>query len=263
MDESTRLYTFTLSHFCEKARWGLDRAGVSYDEVVLLPGFHRRHLRRLAAGKRVPVLIHRGRVFEGSGSILDFAEAHGGAARLSSAEPGRRAEALEWEGFLDREVGETVRLLVYFHLLKHPAALVAGWSRGGPFWAPALYWLAWPMAAVSIRRHLGIDASTARRDEQRLLSALDRVDARLTNHDFLVGDSFSRADLTLAALCGPLLRPAEHPWRFPDVVEQVHEIAALAERLRRSATGGRISAAYARRRDFRVPERCPRAVTPA
>jgi glutathione S-transferase len=207
-------------------------------------------------------LIHRGRVIEGSGSILDVAEAHGSANPLSSGEPGLRAEALEWEGFLDREVGETLRLLVYFHLLQYPTVLVAGWSRGNPFWAPALYWLAWPKAVGSLRRHLGIEPSTARRDEQRLLRALDRVDARLTSYDFLVGDSFSRADLTLAALCGPLLRPAEHPWRFPDAVEQVPEISALAERLRRSATGRRISAAYARRRDVRTPEHALRTVMP-
>lgn len=263
MGEATRLYTFTLSHFCEKARWSLDRAGVAYEEVILLPGFHRRRLRRLGAGTQVPVLIHAGQVIAGSGRILDFADEHGGAAALLPREPGLRTEVLEWEGLLDREVGETLRRIVYFHLLKHPASLVAGWSRGGPLWAPALYWLAWPVAVVRLRRYLDINPFTARRDEQRLQRALDRVEARLTGHDFLVGDSFSRADLTLAALCGPLLRPPEHPWRFPAVVEQVPELRALAEPLRRSATGQRITAAYSQRSGAGASERHPRTVMPA
>jgi glutathione S-transferase len=262
MRNATRLYTFTISHFCEKARWGLDRAGVDYEEAILLPGFHRRRLRQLGARKQVPVLVHGDQVIEGSGAILDFADARGGAPPLLPGDPELRAEVLEWEGFLDRELGETLRLFVYFHLLQHPAALVAAWSRGAPFWAAPLYWLVWPVASANLRRHLDIDASTARRDELRLQRALDRVEARLAGHDFLVGGAFSRADLTLAALCGPLLCPPEHPWSPPAVVVQVPEIAALAERLRGLATGRRIEAAYAHRTDDPVLGRYLRTVAP-
>lgn len=249
MQSSTRLYTFTLSHFCEKARWALDRAGVEYREVVLLPGFHRRRLRQLGAHKQVPVLVHAGQVFEGSSAILDFADAHGGAPPLLPSQPDLRAEALEWEVFLDRELGETVRRVLYFHALERPEIVIRCWSGGGPFWASSLYRLIWPRAAAALRRLLDIDASTARRDAGRLDVALERVEARLAEHNYLVGESFSRADLTLAALCAPLLRPPEHPWRLPDVLEQLPEVAALARRVRQSATGKRVAAAYARRRD--------------
>ena len=36
----TRLYTFTISHFAEKARWSLDYKGIRYQEKRLVPGSH-------------------------------------------------------------------------------------------------------------------------------------------------------------------------------------------------------------------------------
>ena len=35
-----RLITIPISHYCEKGRWALDRAGVQYTEVPHLQGFH-------------------------------------------------------------------------------------------------------------------------------------------------------------------------------------------------------------------------------
>ena len=46
------LITIPLSHYCEKARWGLDRVGLQYREQP-----HAPLLSRLAGGT-VPVLVH-------------------------------------------------------------------------------------------------------------------------------------------------------------------------------------------------------------
>ena len=43
------LYTFGLSHYCEKARWSLDLCGVPYQEVRWAPGPHLLTARRIAA----------------------------------------------------------------------------------------------------------------------------------------------------------------------------------------------------------------------
>jgi glutathione S-transferase len=244
MPQALRLYTFTLSHFCEKARWGLDRAGLAYREIILLPGFHRRRLRRLAAGKRVPVLTAGDRVIAGSSQILDFADEHGHARPLLSSDPALRAEALEWEGFIDREVGEPLRLVLYHYVLRNPRLLVGAWSRGGPFWSPLVYRLILPKAVRQVKRLFDIHEDSAQRDEERLQRAFAALDERLAARSFLVGDNFGRADMTLAALCAPLLRPEQHPWRTPAAFEQIPEIAKLAQRLRASVTGQRVAAAY-------------------
>lgn len=256
MSETIRLYTFTLSHFCEKARWALDRSGASYREIILMPGFHRARMKALGGCGQVPLLTCGERVVEGSGAILDFADALGapagspsGVPALTPGDPALRAEALEWEGYLDREVGETVRRVLYFQLMDHPGLLVRAWSLGAPYWAPLVYWLVRPRAVRVLKRSLDIDASTAQRDEQRLIAAFERVSERLRSRRFLLGDAFSRADLTLAALSGPLLRPSEHPWRLPDALEKLPVAGELARRLRDTPAGRHVAAAYARRRD--------------
>ena len=44
----TRLYTFTISHFAEKARWSLDYKGIHYQEKRLVPGSHVPIIKRIA-----------------------------------------------------------------------------------------------------------------------------------------------------------------------------------------------------------------------
>jgi glutathione S-transferase len=51
----------------------------------------------------------------------------------------------------------------------------------------------------------------AERARQRLLAALDRLEAELGDSDYLVGDRFTVADLTAAALFYPLVLPPEGP----------------------------------------------------
>jgi glutathione S-transferase len=245
MSETIRLYTFTLSHFCEKARWALDRAGADYREVILMPGFHRGRMKALGGCGQVPVLTSGARVVEGSGAILDFADSLGG---VPPSDPALRAEALEWEGYLDREVGETLRRVLYFHLFEQPRLLVRAWSLGAPFWAPPVYTLLRPRAVRALKRYLHIDAANVQRDEQRLLAAFARVSDHLATHPFLVGDAFSRADLTLAALSSPLLRPSEHPWRLPDAQERIPAVGELARQLRATGAGRHVAQSYARRR---------------
>jgi glutathione S-transferase len=43
-------------------------------------------------------------------------------------------------------------------------------------------------------------------------AAMDRLEAELAGNDYLVGDAFTVADLTGAALFTPLLAPAERRW---------------------------------------------------
>jgi glutathione S-transferase len=69
-----------------------------------------------------------------------------------------------------------------------------------------------------LRRFLDLRFSTsspekAREAEERLVLALDRLDAELEGREYLAGDGFSVADLTAAALLYPFVLPPETPWR--------------------------------------------------
>jgi glutathione S-transferase len=196
---------------------------------------------------QVPLLTTGTRVIEGSGAIVDFSDSLGGAPALTPSEPALRAEALEWEQYLDRELGETLRRVLYFHLFEHPGLVVRAWSLGAPFWAPLFYRLIRRRAIGAVTRLLQIDAAGVPRDQQRVIEAFERVSDRLATRPFLVGDAFSRADLTLAALAAPLLRPKEHPWRLPEARSPIPAIDELARRLLATRAGEHVAASYARR----------------
>ena len=67
----TRLYTFTISHFAEKARWSLDYKGIHYQEKRLVPGSHVPIVKRIAPNAFVPVLQDVGRTIQGSSKERD------------------------------------------------------------------------------------------------------------------------------------------------------------------------------------------------
>ena len=55
-----RLITIPISHYCEKARWALDRARIGYREERHVQFVHRVAARRAGGGSTVPVLVTDG-----------------------------------------------------------------------------------------------------------------------------------------------------------------------------------------------------------
>jgi glutathione S-transferase len=71
-----RLVTIPISHFCEKARWALDRAGVDYSEQPHVQLIHLVAARRAGGGRTVPVFVtDAGAVLAESSEILRWADA--------------------------------------------------------------------------------------------------------------------------------------------------------------------------------------------
>src|SRR5688500_662790 len=92
-----RLLTIPISHYCEKARWALDRAGIAYEEERHVQGVHQIVARRAGGGTTVPVLVTRDRVFTESEAILRFADEHVAPHRRlfpADADERREVEAL-------------------------------------------------------------------------------------------------------------------------------------------------------------------------
>ena len=55
--EALRLITIPISHYCEKVRWALERAGMAYREERHVQGVHRLAARRAGGGITLPVLV--------------------------------------------------------------------------------------------------------------------------------------------------------------------------------------------------------------
>ena len=243
-----RLYTFTISHFAEKARWALDYKGADYVEERLVPGSHVPIVRRMAPGTSVPVLRDGDRVVQGSSAIIDYADQQWPELALTPSDASGRETALELERWLDRELGEAIRCVFYFHALEHRGLVLYFFNQGGPWWGRLLSRLGYRVMASSIRQMYAITRDNAARDEERMHAVFERVDELLSGRSYLVGDRFSRADLTLAALAAPLWRPEQHPTRWPPDEMYPPEVIALGARFANTRTHEHVMRLYREQR---------------
>lgn len=231
----TRLLTFSVSHFSEKARWALDANGVPYRERPLPLGLHVPYVRWRAPRSSVPVLEHGGDVVQGSSAILDFLERRLGGVALAAPEQ-QRARAAELEALADRAFGGGIVRVLYDALLASPDDMVPLWAPDLHDGAPVatqrrLYRAAFPWLRWGIRRTYRIRPDTVRAARERLIAGFDETDRALGGRPYLLGPRPTRVDVTVAALLAPLCRPREHmltwPREFPPALT---ELVAVLDR---------------------------------
>ena len=105
--DPARFITIPLSHYCEKARWGLDRVALPYREEP-----HAPLLNRLAGGT-VPALVHEGKRFIDSTDILVHADSVRGGDLLYPRDAELRREVDSLEERFDIELGPHTRRWAY------------------------------------------------------------------------------------------------------------------------------------------------------
>lgn len=203
------LITIPLSHYCEKARWALDRVALPYREEPHAPLLHRLATKRNERGT-VPVLVHGGSRFIDSTDILKHADAVSGGGLLypHDAELCREVDALE-ERF-DTELGPHTRRWAYEQLLPQAKLLRSLWTRGVPPLEASLLPMITPLVRRLVRMGYKITPESAQRSLERVRGVFRQVDEMLSDgRRFLAGERFTAADLTFAALAAPVLLPVE------------------------------------------------------
>jgi glutathione S-transferase len=208
------LWHLPISHFSEKVRWALDWKRVPHRRRVMPPGLHPFGGLLLTRGKgfTMPVLDADGRRIGDSTAIIGWLEERFPDRPLY---PVDKARALELEDWFDENVGPYARQWGFNALLTEPEA-VRQFAVKQTEWAPvqvptaafAPISKAFLAARYSVANEAGVQEA-----RRRLVQGLDRLEAELDGANFLVGDRFSVADLTAAALFYPLVLPAEGPWR--------------------------------------------------
>lgn len=201
-----RFVTIPFSHFCEKARWALDHAGIAYVEEAHPPILAWGPALTASGQRQVPVLVpDDGPAIVGSTAILRWAD-----TRRAKGADALWPEPLETElgpyvAELDRALGPAARRVAYGCLLRDLDLACEVVSRAARGWETRLFPAAARPIASSIRRGLRIDDAGLARSRDVLARVFDDADARLAKHPFLAGATFSAADVTFAALAGPAL----------------------------------------------------------
>ncbi|HEY5946718.1 MAG TPA: glutathione S-transferase [Kofleriaceae bacterium] len=205
---TTKLITIPFSHYCEKARWALDRCGITYEEHGHLPLFHYLETLRVGRQRTVPILVDGKQVVRDSTDIVAWADAKRPGALIPIA---GAKDVLAIEDDLDNHLGPATRRWGYFHLL--PVREADQYITAGvPRWEKAMLGITRPLAVAMLRRGLKIDAAGAERSRQKIEDTFARIEQVIGDgRRYLAGDRFTVADLTFAALAAPVLLPPNHP----------------------------------------------------
>jgi len=210
------LYQFPISHYCEKIRWALDYKNIGYEIKNLLPGLHLSRTRKLAPDTCVPILVDGDRVIQGSDSIITYLDETYAGQSLTPETGQLKNEALEWEQYVDREVGIHVRRCCYHVLLEHPDIVIPFFTHQGPWYGKLYIFCVYPKLKKAMRKYMNINQESEQRSRERLRVVIDKLHSHLQQNAFLVGDQFSRADLSAASLLAPLCMPEKYGLNWPD-----------------------------------------------
>jgi glutathione S-transferase len=213
-DNKPKLYIFVHSHFCEKGRWTLSHHGIDFEPAYLAPGMHMAFAKKhKLPSTSLPILRVNGEMIQGSSSIIDWAEAKCAEPERSLAPTADADKCLELEKRLDDVLGVHVRRFYYSEaLIEYPGRVRQVFSKDLSFFPKILLRGMWPMVRKRMIEMMDL-GTEQREDSKRVIEEeLDWLDETLSDgRGYLLGDKFSRADLTAASLLAPIVRPKEHP----------------------------------------------------
>ena len=230
------LWHIEISNYNEKARWALDHKGIEHERRAPTPGAHMVVALWLTRGrsKTFPLLQLDGEAIGDSTAIIAELERRYPDPPLYPENPDERRRALELEEFFDEELGSHVRLLAFHEATKDPATierftvdLLPGrlTNNGAVRAGAARFFSTFAALRYGVKSDRRADLAKA-----KILAAFDRLEAELGPGGYLVGDGFTVADLTAAALLYPLVQPPEGP-SLPPAPEALERFSApLKER---------------------------------
>jgi glutathione S-transferase len=210
------LYHLEVSHYNEKARWALDYKRIPHVRKAPPAMMHTIWAYAMTRGATFPVLKLNGNSIGDSTRIIEALERSHPDPALYPSGHAERARALELEEFFDEELAPHLRRALFAEVTRDreafawAAAPTAGRAVHAGFKGMA------PMAGPLLRLRFGINRESAARGWEKTSAAMDRLESELDGREYLVGDAFTVADLTAAALFFPLVRPDEAEYQVPE-----------------------------------------------
>jgi glutathione S-transferase len=222
------------SPFAERVRWAFDIKKLLYERATYRIGEGEEELFKLSGQRQIPVLVAGADVIPDSSAILEWLEAKAPGPALLPDDPALRVQASLYEELALSAIAPNARQLFIGRLLG------AGADRAvelGRFFA----------------RKYGHSELAERSARVALRRALTVLATALSGRRYLVGDAFSRADLTVSALLLVVRMPPEElfaaapAWTrgaFDDPLaneDALRSVFAYRDRIYREHRGGRVT----------------------
>jgi glutathione S-transferase len=205
------LWHLEISHYNEKVRWALDYKGVAHVRRAVTPALQEFTARRLRAGRTVPVLEMNGRAVGDSTKIIEAIERRWPEPPLYPADPEDRSRALELEDYFDEQCGHDMRRVLFNDNLAEPEKFLA-MLYGADHPRIGLLKTLSPLFRHVVKRRFGIRPETVEESREMVRAAFGKVEAEVGPTGYLVGESFTVADLTAASILALIVVPPEFPY---------------------------------------------------
>lgn len=165
-----------------------------------------------ASATSLPILVVDGEVIQGSDKIFDWAEEISKMSP-SSLTPVDMKDCLTIEKRLDNILGVHIRRYFYSEILvEYPDQVRSEYIKDLSLLNKIMFYLAWGMIQKRMIEFMDLGKQQRLESREIILGELNWMDKMLSDgRPYLIGDKFSRADITAASLLAPITIPAEHP----------------------------------------------------
>ena len=200
---TTKLITMYGSPWSERVRWAFAFKRLPYEKQNYQPGVDDEEVKKLTGQALVPVLVTDGKVIPDSTAILEWLEDSRPEPALLPRSEKDRAQVTLWEELAIGVLGPEGRTLITGRLLRsgEPEMQQAGQYFAGKYghspYAETQAWLTL----------------------KRVLPSLKQT---LSGRQYLVGDTFTRADLTTACMLNLLKPPPDELFVYPTPLRGVY-----------------------------------------
>jgi glutathione S-transferase len=198
------------SPWAERVRWALNYKGVPYEKQNYQPGVDEEAVKKLTGQAQVPVLLVNGKVIPDSTAILNWLEEYQPQPPLTPVSDKDRAQVMLWEELMDGVLGPQARMLVVGHFLRSSEPEL---QKGGQYFAQKY-------------QHSAYAEEHAKVTVERVLTILKHA---LDGRRYLVGEAFTRADVTVASMLLLVNPPPDELFLFPAAMRPMYTVSLSSD----------------------------------
>jgi glutathione S-transferase len=150
---------------------------------------------------------------------------------LYPADQEERSRALDLEDYFDEQCGPDARRVLFNDNLAEPETFLAMFL-GADRRRIGLLGTLTPLFCRVVKWRFQIRPETVEESREKVRAAFDKVEAEVGPSGYLVGESFTVADLTAASILGLIVVPPEFPYIKVHSDERTAEFRRLRDSLR-------------------------------
>jgi glutathione S-transferase len=230
---------------CEATRCVLEHYRLTYREVDRLFGWANILTLFHGGYGEVPVFYGRGVRLSGPYPIVRRFDAKLGSPRLLPLEQPLRGQIeAEWKLF-HNGLSSGVAPLAYYHLLPRTKAMIKSFGEPISPIGRAMLPLIYPGLRALLNALLRLTPARIDDCRTRIEAILDRVDRRLADHRYMVGDRLTLADIGMASASAPILLPPHYAKWVPPPADLQPAFAALVAETRLRPCAAYVDRIYA------------------